>query len=197
MSSLKRSAKVGQRTHRERSQPEARAQLGHLEKRKDYLQRAKDYNVKKEKLRKLKRAALDKNPDEFHFHMVRSRIEDDGVHHELTPEADEDTKLQKKLSSVKDLKYVRHRLNVENKKIEKLRATLHFADIAVNSNQHTIFVDTEEEAKKFDPIKYFDTPEQLIDRRYNRPRTSTLENQSVINAMSKADVQVRSRQYVS
>ncbi|VDM27597.1 unnamed protein product [Toxocara canis] len=95
--------------------PEARAHLGHLEKRKDYLQRAKDYNEKKEKLRKLKREALDRNPDEFHFHMVRSRIAEDGMHHELTPEPDEDTKLQKKLADVKDLKYVRHRLNIENK----------------------------------------------------------------------------------
>ncbi|VDM24431.1 unnamed protein product [Toxocara canis] len=116
------------------------------------------------------------------------------MHHELTPEPDEDTKLQKKLADVKDLKYVRHRLNIENKKIEKLKATLHFADLGVGSNQHTIFVDTEEEAKKFDPIQYFDTPQQLIDRRYNRPRTSTLKKHSVMNALSKADVQMADRE---
>uniref|UniRef100_A0A0M3HMQ6 U3 small nucleolar RNA-associated protein 11 n=1 Tax=Ascaris lumbricoides TaxID=6252 RepID=A0A0M3HMQ6_ASCLU len=168
--------------------PEARAHLGHLEKRKDYLQRAKDYNEKKEKLRKLKRAALNRNPDEFHFHMVRSHLGEDGVHHELPPEPDEDTKLQKMLANVKDLNYVRHRLNIENRKIEKLKAGLHFADIAATKNQHTIFVDTEEE------VQYFDTPEELIDRRYNRPRISTLEKCSVVNALSKRDVQVADRE---
>lgn len=45
-------------------------------------------------------------------------------------------------------------------------------------------------ARKFDAVQYFDTPEELIDRRYNRPRISTLEKCSVVNALSKRDVQV-------
>ncbi|VDM13040.1 unnamed protein product [Wuchereria bancrofti] len=188
MSSLKRSSKVGQRIHRERPQPESRAQFGLLEKKKDYVQRARDYNFKKAKLQRLRQKALNRNPDEFHFHMIRSHIGDDGVHHENTPEPDEDTLVQKKLKNLEDLKYVKHRLNVENQKIEKLKATLHFADTTVAKNTHTIFVDTEEEAKNFDPVRYFNTPKEVLDRRYNRPRISTLQSSTIINAKRKSDV---------
>ncbi|VDN03492.1 unnamed protein product [Thelazia callipaeda] len=188
MSSLKRSSKVGQRIHRERPQPESRKHLGFLEKKKDYVQRARDYNKKKHKLQRLKQRALSRNPDEFHFHMIRSHIGEDGVHYENMAEVrEEDTLLQKKMD-VGDLKYVKHRFNIENQKIEKLKAVLHFADIAVAKNTHTIFVDTEQEAKKFDPVQYFDTPEELLDRRYNRPHISTLQSTSVVNAKRKSDV---------
>ncbi|VDK80475.1 unnamed protein product [Onchocerca ochengi] len=148
MSSLKRSSKVGQRIHRERPQPESRAQFGLLEKKKDYVQRARDYNYKKRKLQRLRQKALNRNPDEFHFHMIRSHIG----------------------------------------KIEKLRATLHFADTVATKNTHTVFVDTEKEAKNFDPVKYFDTPKEVLNRRYNRPRISTLQSSSIINAKRKDDV---------
>ncbi|EJW73856.1 hypothetical protein WUBG_15235, partial [Wuchereria bancrofti] len=73
-------------------------------------------------------------------------------------------------------------------KIEKLKATLHFADTTVAKNTHTIFVDTEEEAKNFDPVRYFNTPKEVLDRRYNRPRISTLQSSTIINAKRKSDV---------
>ena len=88
--SLNNAAK-SQKTHRERHQPSSRAQFGLLEKKKDYRLRAKDYNEKKEVLKSLRKKALNKNPDEFYFHMVNSKTED-GVHKEkaseetLTPE---------------------------------------------------------------------------------------------------------------
>ena len=91
MSSLKNAAKSTQRTHKERHQPSERSEFGLLEKKKDYKLRAKDYNEKKATLRKLRKKALNKNPDEFYFHMVNSKIEG-GVHKEkskeetLTPE---------------------------------------------------------------------------------------------------------------
>ncbi|VDD90259.1 unnamed protein product [Enterobius vermicularis] len=208
MSTLKKSAKSGQRIHRERSQPEHRAHLGVLEKKKDYILRARDYNEKKRKLRFLRRKALDRNPDEFHYHMVRSELrvnllwksliclvfvwvfalKIDGVHHDITPEPDEDTKLQKKLSNIQDLKYLRHRLNVENKKIEKLKATLHLADMNAFKSTHTIFVDDDAQAKNFDLVKYFDTKEELLDRTYNRPSVSTLGSETILTKVSKANV---------
>uniref|UniRef100_A0A0N5AZ46 U3 small nucleolar RNA-associated protein 11 n=1 Tax=Syphacia muris TaxID=451379 RepID=A0A0N5AZ46_9BILA len=188
MSSLKRSAKIGQRIHRERSQPENRQRLGLLEKKKDYIVRARDYNTKKRRLQYLKRKALERNPDEFHYHMVRSQVQE-GVHHDLTPEPDEDTKLQKKLSNIQDLRYLQHLLSVENKKIEKMKSTLHLADFSATKNKHTVFVDSDKEAKNFDPAKYFNTTEELLDRTYNRPLISTLNNSTMLCNVSKTDVE--------
>lgn len=79
--------KMAQRLHRERRQPEHRKKLGYLEKKQDYKKRALDHNQKKERLRKLKNKALERNPNEFHFHMINSRVVD-GVHQEISKPMD-------------------------------------------------------------------------------------------------------------
>uniref|UniRef100_A0A1I7Z267 U3 small nucleolar RNA-associated protein 11 n=1 Tax=Steinernema glaseri TaxID=37863 RepID=A0A1I7Z267_9BILA len=198
MSSLKRAQKMaGQREHRERAQPGSRAKLGLLEKKKDYQLRARDYNKKKEELHKLRRLAQNKNPDEFHYHMINSHMGFDGVHRELSPESDDETELQKKLGDLRNLQYVKHKLQVERKKIEKLKATLHMTDMA-RQNTHTIFVDDDDDAKTFDAAKYFDTPKELLGRSFSRPKTETLQRNSV-SALSKAEVleaeKLRKKQY--
>lgn len=62
------------REHRERAQPAARARLGLLEKHKDYVLRARDHHRKRDTLKALRIRAANRNPDEFHFGMIKSRL---------------------------------------------------------------------------------------------------------------------------
>ena len=73
MSSLRNS--LHRRNHKERGQPAHRKRLGILEKHKDYVVRAKDYNSKKERIRKLKQKASERNKDEFYFGMVGKKTQ--------------------------------------------------------------------------------------------------------------------------
>lgn len=151
---------------------------GHLEKKKDWLRRTKDYQEKAGKIKKLKRRARERNPDEFDFHMLRSQVGLDGVHRDLeSDEEEEKTETQRLLGDIEDIQYVRYHLGKEQKKIEKLKSVLHFCateDPEVPKNKHTIFVEDEEEAKNFDPSKYFKTPEHLLGRVFNRPKADQL-----------------------
>ena len=78
MSSALRNA-VKRKTHKERSQPSERRRYGLLEKKKDYVLRAKDFHKKEDALNALKRKAAYRTPDEFYFAMQRAKTED-GVH---------------------------------------------------------------------------------------------------------------------
>ena len=176
MSSLKNAAK-SQKTHRERHQPAHRSQFGLLEKKKDYRLRAKDFNEKKETLLRLRKKALDKNPDEFYYHMINSQTEE-GVHKEKAKESDL-TPEQIALMQTRDLKYIVHKRHVENKKIEKLQATLHLIDANQDrpANKHTFFVDSEREKKHFNLAKRLNTHKDLVNRSCNIPKLSTLKKE--------------------
>nr|XP_053626577.1 probable U3 small nucleolar RNA-associated protein 11 [Cherax quadricarinatus]XP_053626578.1 probable U3 small nucleolar RNA-associated protein 11 [Cherax quadricarinatus]XP_053626579.1 probable U3 small nucleolar RNA-associated protein 11 [Cherax quadricarinatus]XP_053626580.1 probable U3 small nucleolar RNA-associated protein 11 [Cherax quadricarinatus]XP_053626581.1 probable U3 small nucleolar RNA-associated protein 11 [Cherax quadricarinatus] len=171
MASLRNAMKT-QHVHKERHQPIARQHLGALEKKKDYKIRAKDQNAKRKALKTLRKRALNKNPDEFHYHMINSGLKD-GIHFE---------KVENEELAVgdvmQDLVYITHRLTIEKKKIEKLKAQLHVLDMEDDEpkNTHIIFVDDEKEAKKADPAKLLDTHPSLLNRSFNRLHSSQLSS---------------------
>ncbi|BFZ00083.1 hypothetical protein BsWGS_03122 [Bradybaena similaris] len=173
MSSFKK--KKIQKVHRERPVPEERSHMGMLERKKDYRERAKSFHKKEDTLKKLRRKAEDRNPDEFYFNMTRTKKEN-GEHQlreESVPEVTED---QQKLMATQDKRYVLFRLTKELKKIEKLKKTLHLIDSSTKKNSHLIFVDSAKEAKSFDAAKYFDTHPAFVDRAFNRPKLDSLKD---------------------
>lgn len=182
MSSLKNAVKT-QKTHRERHQPDSRKTLGLLEKRKDYKLRAKDYNKKKTTLKRLRQKALDKNPDEFYFHMINSQTVS-GVHQEKSKD-EVLTEEQIKLMQTRDLTYIVHKRSVEKKKIEKLQSTLHLLDTEEKpTNSHTFFVDTDAEKKDFNVARRLGTHEALLDRTFNRPKLDDLRSSNFLSDLS-------------
>ncbi|KAF2430184.1 U3 small nucleolar RNA-associated protein 11 [Tothia fuscella] len=73
MSSMRNA--VQRRNHKERAQPVERQKWGILEKHKDYALRAKDHKEKRRRIKVLKEKAAFRNPDEFHFGMMSSRMQ--------------------------------------------------------------------------------------------------------------------------
>ncbi|PIK44167.1 putative U3 small nucleolar RNA-associated protein 11 [Apostichopus japonicus] len=175
MSSYNKAQKAAQRVHKERSQLASRTKLGLLEKKKDYQLRAKDFGAKKAKIKKLKQKALEKNPDEFYFRMISSKFED-GV----TKRLEEDEPLtweQKQLMDSQDIRYVSHKRHLENKKIDKMKGSLHLLDASTANpmNKHTFFVDTAKEERDFDVAKRLNTHPSLLHRTFNRPKLEDLK----------------------
>ncbi|CAB1429078.1 unnamed protein product [Pleuronectes platessa] len=195
MSSFRKALKSRQRNHHERSQPVARKHLGLLEKKKDYKLRADDYHKKKNTISALRKKALDKNPDEFYFNMINSKLQD-GVHvaTKATDEV-EVTEEQKKMMRTQDIRYVEMKRVAEVKKIERMKAELHLLDAdSKQKNHHTFFVDSKKEVESFNLATHLNTVPELVDRVYNRPTLETLETKSVHGPSRNRVVQKFARQ---
>lgn len=199
MSSLRNAVK--RVTHKERGQPQNRAHLGLLEKKKDYKARATDYHRKEDRIAAARQKAAFRNPDEFYFGMHGAQVSSETGKHRKTVQAEQkDFEAQVGTDTVRimkdqDLSYVRMQKQRDAKKIERLQSSLHYieggADSAGNvtgtgtvtgssgsatkKRNHTIFVDSKEDAANFDVAEHFDTLPELAGRAFNRPRLETLK----------------------
>lgn len=179
MSSLRNAVK--RITHKERSQPQDRAQLGILEKKKDYKARALNYHRKEDRIQAMRQKASFRNPDEFYFGMKNSEIKD-GQHRKTQEAQQKEMEDQIGADAVRimkdqDLSYVRMQKQLDAKKIERLKASLHFVggdDNSTRKRKHTIFVQSKDEAEKFNVADHFDTLPEFTGRAFNRPRKEAL-----------------------
>lgn len=155
-------------THKERAQPSSRKKFGLLEKHKDYVERANDYKKKQSHITKLKRKALDRNPDEFYFQMHNSQVRN-GIHRStVNPNAKLDNSVISTLKT-QDLGYITVKKCSDDSKVRKLKESLHLiGEQKVKS--HKVFVDSEQEREGFDPAAHFNTAPELVGRFYNRPK---------------------------
>lgn len=190
MSAFKKAQKSLERTHRERAQPERRQKLGILEKGKDWKKRRDDFHSKERRINALVEKARNRNQDEFYFGMISGKTKD-GVHQKtntkrFTAEEQKDIRSQ-------DLAYVTARRNQERKKIEKMQAELQMVE-ADKPNNHIVFVESKKEIKKFNAAEYFDTPEELIDRKHNRLKKDKLATVK-IDVLSKQSEGIRKHKY--
>ncbi|RCI02767.1 UTP11-like, U3 small nucleolar ribonucleoprotein [Rhizopus stolonifer] len=173
---------VQRRNHKERGQIASREKFGLLEKKKDYLLRAKDYHSKQNRLKALKEKALFRNPDEFYFKMINTETKG-GVHIQKRNEELPDEMVQ--LLKSQDKEYIKHQRDLSKRKMEKLQASLHFIDEGdelpkKKKSKHIVFVDSEKEAKEFSPVKHLDTLPELVNRKFNRPRMDTLKKSDIL-----------------
>jgi U3 small nucleolar RNA-associated protein 11 len=173
MSSFRNAVK--RKTHKERSQPESRKRFGLLEKHKDYVERARDYNRKKKRIQALQEKAAFRNPDEFYMKMQNMATKR-GVHQNVGEDSiDADTL---KLFKTQDLGYITLKKQSEQTKIERLKSSLHCVSAlaaAPKQNSHTIFVDSDEDLDEFEPSEHFATVPDLVGRTHNRLRREQLE----------------------
>ena len=180
MSSLRNAAK--RVTHKERAQPANRKKFGLLEKHKDYVERARDFQKKQKFIKNLRSKAENRNPDEFYFNMNKSQVVN-GVHKKIRKGSIDTEEIF--LLKSQDLGYVQHKKTIDEKKIEKLRSNLHLIGVETEAGKkrnHKVFVGTEDEVEKFSPSLHFETDERLVERAYNRPRLAAL-SESILSSM--------------
>ncbi|CAL9727704.1 U3 small nucleolar RNA-associated protein 11 [Monosporozyma unispora] len=174
---------IQKKQHRERSQVNDRKRLGFLEKHKDYQKRSRDYHKKQTTLKYLKSKVKQRNPDEYYHGMNKARLGRDGllIKSRHGDDANESSLSndQVKLLKSQDVNYIRTlRLN-EDSKINKLRSQLKFE----SQGNHKVFVEDKKDLETFDPLKFFNTTSDLLNRKENRlsmEQLSSLESQDNI-----------------
>ena len=108
--------RIPKRKYRERVQPAGREELGFLQKKKDYKERAKNYHQKEDMLNKLKLKASTKNEDEFYFKMLKGKKGQDGKHIQEDDDSDFDEREYRAVLKTENYSLV----NVQRATIQKV-----------------------------------------------------------------------------
>lgn len=154
------------RTHRERAQPSSRAKLGLLEKHADYQERAKNSNLKKTRLKALKKQALVRNPDEFYFAMENTKFVDGSQRSTKPKNVLHDEVL--KILKMQDVKYLEILKNQNIKKLQELTRP-----ITEFTGNHVRFFDGEDEKEK---LKKKISKQEKIQKKIEKENKEKIQN---------------------
>lgn len=154
---------VQRRNHKERAQPVEREKWGLLEKRKDYKLRAADHKQKKQKLKLLSEKARDRNPDEFSFKMLSSKVDKQG--RKVADRGNTALSMDVvKLLKTQDAGYIRTMLQMVRKEREEMEQKLILEEDEVRAlkdgsrakqGKHRVYVEDEEQQQSFNPDSWF------------------------------------------
>ncbi|XP_073015541.1 probable U3 small nucleolar RNA-associated protein 11 [Primulina eburnea] len=167
---------IPRKAHKERAQPHLRRKFWLLEKHKDYVIRARAYHQKEQTLLKLKEKAALRNPDEFYFKKIKTKIV--GGVHKPEFQANKYTNEELMLMKTQDIGNILQKLQTEKKKIERLNGMLHSLDNQ-SSSKHVYYADNgEEEAREVpkkvseqgNPSAFKDLPNVILRKTYSSYR---------------------------
>lgn len=171
---------IKRKVHKERSQPAARKHLGPLEKHKDHVVRSRRRKAKVQRLLELKRAAAQRNPDEFHINMTKTvlDVESGKMRRRRLSKEDNRKKMEKTLRhNTRNLHYLKYKAHADWSRAKELieEDALGALTAAPPKNKHIIFAEDEDEYHHFNPLKQLDaTPEMLKQHPAVRGRLSVL-----------------------
>ncbi|CCW60787.1 unnamed protein product [Phytomonas sp. EM1] len=175
---------IRRKVHQERSQLAARRHLGELEKHKDHVLRGKKRKARVKRLLELKRAAAQRNPDEFQIGMTKAimdvatgrmkkrkqRMQPEGRISELKQTIGHNTR---------NVQYLEFKAKADENRLRDLLEEDAATSIISTApkNKHVVFVEDDDEFKHFDPLDYFDTTKEMLQRHPAiRGRLSVLQN---------------------
>ncbi|XP_065194574.1 probable U3 small nucleolar RNA-associated protein 11 [Sycon ciliatum] len=180
-SSFKNAEKVHRRAHKERGQLSSRQKVGLLEKKKDYKQRARDYHIKQKRIKVLKEKARNRNPDEFYYKMINSKMTD-GEHFQKNKIPPPEKK-ERVRALCRDLFQIEGERRKLDKEIQDLQVSLSLMPGMPDHDKrrHVVFFDDDKEAEQFNnsadkQAEYFDTHKALLENPANRMRSEQLAN---------------------
>nr|CCC94533.1 unnamed protein product [Trypanosoma congolense IL3000] len=153
--------------HKERSQPAARKHLGPLEKHKDHVVRSRRRKEKVKRLLGLKRAASQRNPDEFHINMTKTILDVDSgkVKRKQRSKEEAEKQMQKMLkSNTRNVHYLQYKAHADLNRAKELiqEDALGVITAAPPMNKHIVFAESQEEFIHFDPLKHFDVTHEML-----------------------------------
>jgi U3 small nucleolar RNA-associated protein 11 len=147
----------------------------------DYKLRAADHREKKKRLKILKEKAQERNPDEFSFGMMSSKVDKQG--RKIGDRGNKALSMDVvKLLKTQDVGYIRTMLQMVRKEREELEQKMVLADEEVKvlrdgdkgkKSRHTVYVGDVEQQEEFDEESWFGTGGKWPDRVWNRSRKAT------------------------